>query len=44
MSFNLGDYVRCDSGGTFNPDAGRPSTPTSPGSVLPSPYGTSPEA
>lgn len=25
--FNTGDYVRCDPSGTFNPNAGRPSTP-----------------
>jgi hypothetical protein len=28
--FNLGDYVRCDTSGTFNPNAGRPSTPRPP--------------
>ncbi len=30
LGFNFGDYVRCDAGGTFNPDAGRPATPTPP--------------
>jgi hypothetical protein len=30
LGFNLGDYVRCEPSGSFNPDAGRPSTPTRP--------------
>lgn len=30
LGFNLGDYVRCEPGGGFNPDAGRPSTPRRP--------------
>lgn len=30
LGFNLGDYVSCDAAGTFNPNAGRPSTPTAP--------------
>jgi hypothetical protein len=28
--FNFGDYVRCEPGGAFNPNAGRPHTPTPP--------------
>lgn len=27
LGFNLGDYVRCEPNGTFNPDSGRPQTP-----------------
>ncbi len=30
LGFNVGDYVRCEPDGTFNPNAGRPSTPTHP--------------
>jgi uncharacterized protein DUF4157 len=30
LGFNFGDYVRCEPNGTFNPDSGRPSTPTRP--------------
>jgi hypothetical protein len=41
LDFNFGDYVRCEPNGTFNPNAGRPSTRThpSPGS----PFGSQPE-
>ncbi len=30
LNLNFGDYVRCEPGGAFNPDAGRPQTPPSP--------------
>jgi hypothetical protein len=37
LGFNLGDYVRCAPGGAFNPDAGRPSTPSRPPALRPTP-------
>jgi hypothetical protein len=30
LGFNVGNYVRCDPDGTFNPNVGRPQTPTPP--------------
>ncbi|QZZ18778.1 DUF4157 domain-containing protein [Leptothermofonsia sichuanensis E412] len=30
LGFNLGDYVNCNPTGTFNPNSGRPATPTPP--------------
>jgi hypothetical protein len=30
IGFNFGDYVRCEPSGAYNPDAGRPRTPTPP--------------
>jgi hypothetical protein len=30
LGFNFGDYVRCDPGGAFTPNVGRPQTPARP--------------